>query len=257
MPSPPRLISLNCSNTEIVHALGCAHYLVAVDDDSDYPTEVVRNLPRVGRDLDIDVEKVGQLAPDLVLASLTVPGHERTVANLTAANLPFLAPEPISLVDVMHSIRDIGAALGVAQRAAKVVDQMQEAMPSQPASQRSMLVQWWPKPVIAPGRLSWIHDMLHHLGVRNPLQEREVKSMPLDDYEVAQLDPDIIVLAWCGVATMNYRPQKLYANPVLKDVAAVRQAQIYSIPEAYLGRPSPRLCEGYRALQHVLHHALG
>src|SRR5262245_32085204 len=68
-----RVVSLTCSNTEIVCALGLADCLVGVDNHSDYPVEVVTRLPRVGPDLDIDVERVAALEPDLVLASLTVP----------------------------------------------------------------------------------------------------------------------------------------------------------------------------------------
>ena len=88
-----RIVSLTCSNTEIVWALGAADWLVGVDDHSDFPAEVVSRLPRVGPDLDIDVERVRALAPDLVLASLTVPGHERIVERLQRARLPFLATE--------------------------------------------------------------------------------------------------------------------------------------------------------------------
>ena len=36
-----RVVSLTCSNTEIVCALGAADVLVGVDDHSDYPVEVV------------------------------------------------------------------------------------------------------------------------------------------------------------------------------------------------------------------------
>ena len=108
-----RVVSLACSNTEIVCALGCADLLVGVDDHSDYPTDVVARLPRVGPDLTPDVEQVAALEPDLVLATLTVPGHERVVAQLEAAGLPYIAPEPVSLDDVYRDIRDIGDRLGV------------------------------------------------------------------------------------------------------------------------------------------------
>lgn len=79
-----RLVSLTCSNTEIVHSLGYAAQLVGVDDHSDYPADVVAKLPRVGPDLSVDPEKVAALEPDLVLASLTVPGHEKVAASLEA-----------------------------------------------------------------------------------------------------------------------------------------------------------------------------
>ena len=83
-----RVVSLACSNTEIVCALGCAHMLVGVDSHSDRPQEVVDGLPKVGPDLEIDIDAVAALKPDLVLASLTVPGHEEVVAGLEKASLP-------------------------------------------------------------------------------------------------------------------------------------------------------------------------
>jgi len=39
-----------------------------------WPEEVVGPLPKVGPDLEIDVDRVAALEPDLVLATLTVPG---------------------------------------------------------------------------------------------------------------------------------------------------------------------------------------
>ena len=55
-----RLVSLTCSNTEIVCALGCADLLVGVDDHSDYPEEVVATLPRVGKDLNVALHRAVQ-----------------------------------------------------------------------------------------------------------------------------------------------------------------------------------------------------
>jgi iron complex transport system substrate-binding protein len=77
-----RIVSHTCSNTEIVCALGCGDRLVGVDADSDHPPEAVARLPKLGRDLELDVAAVRALRPDLVLTSQTVPGHERTVAAL-------------------------------------------------------------------------------------------------------------------------------------------------------------------------------
>lgn len=55
---PIRIFSHTCSNTEIVCALGLGDWLVGVDDDSDYPPEVVDALPKAGRDLDLQVDAV-------------------------------------------------------------------------------------------------------------------------------------------------------------------------------------------------------
>ncbi|MBK8979039.1 MAG: ABC transporter substrate-binding protein [Planctomycetes bacterium] len=254
-----RVVSLNCSNTEIVCALGCAERLVGVDDDSDWPVDVVARLPKVGRDLDIDISKVAALEPDLVLASITVPGHEEVVAGLARAGLRHHAPETQQLADVYQDIRDIAALLDVPDRAATVIAQMRAAIEAPPEltglapdERPSVLVQWWPKPVIAPGRRSWVHDLLEHAGARNALGDRDVKSTPLTDDEVAALDPDLIVISWCGVPSAKYRTDVVTGNPRFATLRAVRTARVHPIPEAYLGRPGPRLTEGTRALRPLL-----
>ena len=124
-----RVFSHTCSNTEIVCALGCAQLLVGVDSDSDYPPEVVAGLPKTGRDLDLDIDAVRALAPDLVLTSLTVPGHEKVVEALRAAGMTVLVADSCSLADVYASIRAIAQALGVAERGEALVAEMEAAMP--------------------------------------------------------------------------------------------------------------------------------
>jgi iron complex transport system substrate-binding protein len=250
-----RVVSLACSNTEIVCALGCGDLLVGVDDHSDHPVEVLAPLPRLGPDLEIDVERVAALEPDLVLATLTVPGHERVVERLEAAGLPYVAPEPVSLEDVYRDIEDIAGLLGVPARAAALVRTMREAMGEdapEEAERPRILVQWWPKPVIAPGRRSWTHDVLERAGGANPLGAEDVKSRPLTDEEVAAFAPDAIVLSWCGVHPSKYRPDVVLKNAAFAEVPAVRAGRVLCVPEAHLGRPGPRLVEGVRALREVV-----
>ena len=284
-----RIVSLACSNTEIVCALGCADQLVAVDDHSDFPEEVVDGLPKMGPDLDIDVERVGALRPDLVLATLTVPGHERVVERLEAAGLPFVAPEPVSLQDVYRDIRDIARLLAVPERGEALVAEMQATLGAGEAGTGvsadpdagvgtgagvgagadagagagvgadpgiddvpSILVQWWPKPVITPGRLSWTTDVLRAAGARALLGEEEHKSRPMSDEEVAERRPDAVVLSWCGVHPDKYRPDVVLRNERWADLPFVTEGRVYCVGEPYLGRPGPRLVDGVRAMRKIV-----
>ena len=254
-----RVVSLTCSNTEIVCALGCADQLVGVDQHSDWPKTVVRSLPRVGPDLGIDVDRVAALKPDLVLASLTVPGHERIVSALEAAGLRFVAPEPISLSDVYGDIGLIASLLGVPERANALIAAMRgeiETGSRTSARRPRVLVEWWPKPVIAPGRDSWVNQLLHSAGGENPLEGRAVKSQSLSDEEVCALAPDAVVISWCGVRPEKYRPDIVYRRASWRDLPALRERRVYCVPEAYLGRPGPRLVEGFRALRRIVDDCL-
>ena len=250
-----RIVSLTCSNTEIVCSLNCGHMLVGVDADSDFPEEVVSQLPRVGRDLDIEVEKVAALKPDLVIASLTVPGHEKVIERLEQAGLKYIAPEPVSLEDVYDNIREIAELLDVSSRGEAVIEAMREDIHSEKNTSDtspSILVQWWPKPVIAPGKQSWVNDLIIAAGAINPLGQQDCKSKPLEDHEIISLDPDAIVISWCGVSLEKYRPEVIYRNEAWQSVQAIKNQQVHCITEAFLGRPSPRLVDGFKQLKEIV-----
>jgi iron complex transport system substrate-binding protein len=250
-----RIVSHTCSNTEIVCALGCAEMLVGVDDHSDYPAEVVSKLPRIGPDLGVDVERVKSLKPDLVLTSLTVPGHERIVEALTQAGMSILVLEPITLDDVYGDIMRIAAALGVDDRGREVVAKMRRESAhahGKAKARPKILVEWWPKPVIVPGRRSWVSDMITMAGGANPWADRDCKSTPVADGEVTAAAPDAIVLSWCGIAPGKVRPEIVERRQAWQSVPAVAKRQIFCIPEAWMGRPGPRLIEGLRALRQIV-----
>lgn len=252
--SAVRIFSHTCSNTEIVCALGGAEWLVGVDADSDYPPDVVSRLPRPGRDLNLDAAAVRDLKPDLVLTSLTVPGHERVVAALQAAGLRTLVCDPRSLDDVFADIRRIATVMDVPLRGEQLVAEMQAAMPvAKVATPRpAVLVEWWPKPVIAPAKYSWVTDMIARAGGINPWAAVDAKSLPLETAQICVAAPEIVVMSWCGVQQENYRADIVRRRSGWQSVPAVAAGRIYAISEAYLGRPGPRLVEGYRQLRAAL-----
>jgi iron complex transport system substrate-binding protein len=253
-----RVVSLACSNTEIVCALGFSASLVGVDDHSDFPAEVVARLSRVGPDLGVDVERVARLEPDLVLASLTVPGHERIVEALERAGLPFIAPEPERLDDVYRDIRAIAQRLGAPAEGERVVGEMRAVLDTPPPRFERpprVLVEWWPKPVIVPGRRSWVTDLIERSGGVNPFADRDVKSTPIDDDEAVASSADAVVISWCGVRTEKYHPRVVRRRERWRALPALAHDRITAVAEAYLGRPSPRLVDGYRALCEVVRAA--
>ena len=191
------------------------------------------------------------LRPDVVLTSLTVPGHEKVVAALQAAGLATLVCDPQSLDDVYADIRRIAALLGVAGRGDAVVTGMQAAMPAVAAAgpRPRVLVEWWPKPVIAAAGQSWVDDLIRLAGGVNPWGGVAAKSLPLENAVAAAAAPDIVVMSWCGVKVEHYRADKVRDREGWAAVPAVRADRIHAVSEAFLGRPGPRLVEGYRRLR--------
>lgn len=246
-----RVVSHTCSNTEIVCALGAQDYLIAVDSDSDFPPEVVGKLPKLGRDLQLDIEAVAALRPDLVLTSLTVPGHERIVAGLEARGLRCLVCNPMSLGEVFSDIRRIATALDIAPRGERLVADMKAAMPICAAASDAphVLVEWWPKPVIGAARQSWVHELIERAGGINALGAIDAQTHTLAADASPDLAIDVLAMSWCGVKLDKYRADVVLRREGWQDIVAVRDQRVVAISEEFLGRPGPRLVEGYRQLR--------
>jgi iron complex transport system substrate-binding protein len=248
-----RLISLTCSNTEIVWSLGCLKLLVGVDSHSDFPAQVA-HLPRVGPDLQIDLEKVEALKPDLVLASLSVPGMERVVEGLAERQIPHLVFDPQTLQDVFDNITQVANLLGVSRQGQKVVQDMQRTIAQAGGSlphwvrPPKVMVEWWPRPIIAAGRHSWVTQMLEALGAESAFAHLPVRSKPLTLTEVVEAQPDLITVSWCGVKKL--RPEVVLSRKL--EIPALQHGQVFALEEAYLGRPGPRLAEGVKKLAEQL-----
>ncbi|MER3483108.1 MAG: cobalamin-binding protein [Meiothermus sp.] len=240
-----RLVSLTSSNTEILWSLGLMGSVVGVDDHSDFPAEVAQ-IPRVGPDLQVDLDRVEALRPDLVLASLSVPGMERVVEGLEGRRLPYIVLDPQTLGEVYADIERVARLLDVQQQGQHVVRAMRWMI----AQARGQLPNWVrpPKPVIAAGRQSWVTGMLEALGAENAFAQLDVRSKPLTQEEIEAAQPDLITVSWCGVKKL--RPEVVLGRGL--DVPALRNRQVFALSEAYLGRPGPRLAEGVRRLADLL-----
>ena len=118
-----RIVSLCPSNTEILFAIGAGKYVVGVVSYSDYPPQV-RELPKVGPDLKVNVDKIKALSPDLVIASLSVPGMERNIEKLSNHNIPFVVLNPQSIEEILNDIVFLGSITKTLERAKSVVDKM-------------------------------------------------------------------------------------------------------------------------------------
>ena len=176
--------------------------------------------------------------------------------SLHARGLPLEVFQPFSVEDTYTDILRIGDLLGVPDRARVLVAEMRGVMEDVPAlvpdPRPRILVEWWPKPVIGAGARSWVHDLIEAAGGVNLLAHRDCESTPLTDEEICEAAPDAVVISWCGVPTSHYRPEVVYRRSAWSDVPAIVNRQVHCIPEAYLGRPGPRLVDGVRALRQLV-----
>lgn len=253
-----RVVSICPSNTEIVEYLGKTELLVGVDDFSDWPAEVV-HLPHVGPDLSIDMVKVAALEPDLVLASLSVPGMEKNIEALKEMNLPYIILNPNSLAEIESDIRVVGKALNCSdlgiKRAEIFHDEVEKFRLKAKSStyKPTLYWEWWPKPVFTPGGKNWLTEISHLAGAKNIFADEDIASVQTDWENVKKRDPDHICMVWVGVKEEKMRPELIMKRPGWNELHAVKKRNIHVLEESLYCRPSPRLLEGLRKLEKIIH----
>lgn len=255
-----RVLSLCPSNTELMAYLGQTSLLAGVDDFSDWPREI-GTLPRLGPDLSINLDLVEELKPDLVLASLSVPGMEKNVEGLKARQIPHLVLNPQSLGDIELDLIRTAEALGMpeaGQKAAMDFRKRLEAVSRRKQSSEStpsLYWEWWPKPVFTPGKGNWLTEISEAAGARNVYGDVEVASVQTDWDDVLKHQPDFICLAWVGVQRQKISPSLIMKRPGWKNLEAVKKGRIFILEEELYCRPSPRLLDGLEKLCKLLDQA--
>ena len=111
------IVSMSPTATEMLFAIGAGDYVVAADDNSNYPAEAPTNADLTN--FPVNVEGILSFGPTLVVSSGAIEGLDAVgVENLV---LPFAA----TFDDTYTQIEQLGAATGQVGEAAELVSQIQ------------------------------------------------------------------------------------------------------------------------------------
>jgi iron complex transport system substrate-binding protein len=116
---PDAIISLSPTATEILFAIEAGDQVIAVDDQSNFPSEApISDLSGFTPNL----ESIVALSPDLVVVSFDVDG---IVAALTTAGIPVLVQYAAATLDDTYlQIAELGTATGQSAKADELTAQM-------------------------------------------------------------------------------------------------------------------------------------
>lgn len=252
-----RVVSLCPSNTELMEYLGLTHLLIGVDDFSDWP-ESIGALPKLGPDLSINMDLVEQLKPDLVLASLSVPGMEKNVEALVKRNIPHIVLNPQSLIDIEEDLVRTAEVLGYRRNGLAAAKDFRAGIDeilqkSKEVTTRPKLYwEWWPKPIFTPGKINWLTEISEAAGAVNLFADVELASVQTDWEDVMNRKPDYICLAWVGVRREKVQKEIVKKRPGFEKLF-LEDEKILILEEELYCRPSPRLLDGLEKLFKLIH----
>ncbi|MDI6776142.1 MAG: cobalamin-binding protein [Syntrophales bacterium] len=256
-PYPKRIISLAPSITETLFALGLDKEIVGVTMFCNYPP-AVRSKPKVGGFINISLERVVSLSPNLIIG--TSDGNRReTVEQFERIGLPVYIVNPVSLEDILKMVLDIGRITGKEDTAKKLIFNLRRRVESVVLKTRQMkkprvFLLLGTDPMITVGR-DTLHDKLITLaGGVNVAGGDTIKYPRYSIEEVMVKQPDVIIITSMkreeNFASLRDKWKKW------KNIPAVRNDRIYTIDTDLITRSSPRIINGLEELVKIIHPEL-
>jgi iron complex transport system substrate-binding protein len=199
-----------------------------------------------------DTAQIVAARPDLVIAA--VPYQEKAVSEILKAGARFLGLAPKSLADIYTDIATIAGAVGATDRGEEVISSMQStirAVSTRTADTTRPRV-WceeWGKPVIASQ--TWVAELVATAGGEFVGTAGRQTSAE----EVQQLNPEVIVAAWCG-AGERVPLEKIIVERGWQQTAAALSGRVFCIRDEFLNTPAPSLLRGLHALAFAIHPEL-
>jgi iron complex transport system substrate-binding protein len=240
-----RIVALAPHIVENLYAIGAGATLLAAVEYSDYPPAAA-GLPRVGGIAGISLEGIVALQPDLVIAweSGTDPALLSALGNL---GVPYYVDEIRSLVELAHSISNLGALTAHEQQAGQAVGGIEAMLAASAVESEdeapTVFLQVWDEPLQSVGRDHLLTEVIERCGGRSVTADLPGLAPQVNLEAVLAADPDVIIVA---SADQGRHWQRF---PQLQAVAGERVEVIH--PD-YLQRPTLRLMQGMQQLCTVL-----
>ena len=247
-PLPQRIVSLVPNITEDLYLLGAQDRIVGVTSYCQRPPEA-QNKERVGAVVEVNVEKVLSLRPDLVIASpLTDQKQIEKFRDLGMRVEIFQAPRDFDglCAGFLEIARLVGREGEIIKYAQGELAQIKEKVKGLPRPK--VFVQIGEKPLVAAGGDSFIDDFVAFAGGVNIAHE--VKTSVYSREEVVKKNPDIILIAKMGM--VGEREEKQWAT--YTTIRAVQTDQIHTVDPYRFCSPTPlSFVESVRELVRLFH----
>jgi iron complex transport system substrate-binding protein len=257
--SPPqRIVSLAPSLTEILYALGLGDRVAGVTQFSYYPPEA-RGKPKVGSYVNLSVEKIISLNPDMVIG--TVDGNEPGVVRLLEqAGIHVYIVNPRTVREAIGTIAEIGALCGVRKRAqalSKGLALRVDRVSKKVAGRRRPLVflQINISPIMTVNGHTIHHDVIRLAGGENMTEKAPMTYPRINLEEVIQRRPEVIIISSMERGGRFERARKAWLE--WPSIPAARTGRIHMVDSDLLDRPSPRIVKGLEIMARLIHPEVG
>lgn len=253
---PEKIVSLSPTNTEIVYVLGLEDRLVGVTTYCDYP-EAAKDKPKIGGYNTVDIEKVIDIQPDLILAANI--HKQEVVPQLEALGFTVLTVAPKSLDEVREAIELVGKCTGKLDEAYQLIIEMENRIKAITDKTVNLLEAEKPKVffhlfpgLYTVGSDTFIHGLIVKAGGISIAQDLTgYAKMSLET--IINTNPQVMIASVGHGQGSDATLQFLLDEERLENVDARINNQVYGIDANWINRPGPRIVNGLEQLAKMIH----
>lgn len=240
--TPERVVALSAGDAETIHSLG--EEVVGKPVMRGEVPEYLEDVPDVGTSNDVDMEKIADLDPDLVIAHPQLNAED--IPALEEMGIDVLQTGPDTIDEIEDSINMLGKALQKEDKADELVDDIdtktEELAEDTDEDLKSLIIFGSPGSfmIALPNSLSG--DMLDAIGGNNIAEDYpELDEYPqyaqIDVEKIIDSDPEAIFFispADSEEATEAFS-EEMEKNPAWESVDAVENDHFIELPNELFG----------------------
>lgn len=247
-----RIVALSPHSVEMLYAIGAGESIVATTEHADYPQSALQ-IPRIGGYHGIQVERVIELDPDLVVVWGSGNKAE-DIEKLNSLGFKVYNSDPKTLEAVAGELEELGELTGHQEQAAIVVADYQLKLNALRASNAvkpkvKVFYQLWSPPLMSVAKNSWIQQIIDVCHGENVFYDADSDYPQLSLENVLMKMPEVILQSQdkgniLGVDWSQWQ-----------EIPAVKNKHIYPLNADLLHRAAPRAILGVKSLCDALDKA--
>jgi ABC-type Fe3+-hydroxamate transport system substrate-binding protein len=193
--APNRIVSLVPSLTEALFAFGVGDKVVGRTRYCLWPPRAVGKVPTVGGTKKVDIRRVLELEPDLIVA-VREENTRENIEEFEEAGVPIFVGAPEDVAEAITMLRELADRVEAPQ-AETVIDPIERVYGRLKnggnREARRVFVPIWKKPYMSVGSDTYVHDVLGTCGGENVCGDAtRYPIITLEEVEAAQ--PEVVLL---------------------------------------------------------------
>lgn len=243
-----KIVTVAPSITEILYALGLGDNIIGVTRYDDFPEEVKRK-EVVGGYLDIDIEKILRMKPDLVACEPN-SGIKDSIELISSKGIGVVVVDIKNVMDILIAIERLGEIFNKSGEARELLTDITYSYLSVQKYIKSNyiysgLIILNENPLMVAGNSSFVGEILGLVGIRNAYDGKQ--KYPILDKELFNsMKPDIVFNISEIVMSGNLSNSKYIIEK--RNYFLKRDLLVYNLVDSTFVRPSYRFIEAIQKL---------